>query len=63
MAVHYWDIDDFAPKDVFAKNNSHPQTIRNTVAIINRDVWGTFIQLHLANLYDQFNDLHLHADY
>jgi phosphatidylserine synthase len=63
MAVHYWDIDDFAPKDVFAKNNSHPQTIRNTVAIINRDVWGAFIQLHLANLYDHFNDLHLHADY
>ena len=63
MAVHYWDIDDFAPKDVFAKNNSHPQTIRNTVAIINRDVRGAFIQLHLGNLYDHFNDLHLHADH
>ena len=62
MAVHYWDIDDFAPKNVFAKNNSHSQTICNTVAVINRDVRRAFIQLHLANLYDHFNDLHLHAD-
>ena len=23
MALHYWDIDDFAPENVFAKNNSH----------------------------------------
>ena len=63
MAVHYWDIDDFAPKNIFAKNNSHPQTIRNTVIVINRDGWSVTIQLHLANLYDHFNDLHLHADY
>jgi len=63
MAVHYWDIDDFAPKDVFAKNNSYSQTICNTLSVINRDVCRTFIQLHLANFYDHFNDLHLHADY
>ena len=63
MAVHYWDIDDFAPKNIFAENNSHPQTIRNTVIVINRDVWSVTIQLHLANLFDHFNDLHLHADY
>jgi len=63
MAVHYWDIDDFAPKHIFAKNNSNPQTIRNTVIVINRDVWSVTIQLHLANLFDHFNDLHLHADY
>ena len=62
MAVHYWDIDDFAPKNVFAKNNSHPQTICNTVIVINRDVRRAFIQLHLADLYDHFDDLHLHAD-
>ena len=62
MAVHYWDTDDFSPKDVFAKNTSHPQTICNTVAVINRDVWSAFIQLYLANLYDHFDDLHLHAD-
>ena len=62
MAVHYRDIDDLAPKNVFAKNNSHPQTIRNIVFVINRYVWGAFIQLHLANLYDHFNDLYLHAD-
>ena len=43
MALHYWNTDDFAPKDVFAKNNSHPQTICNTVAVINRDVWGVTI--------------------
>ena len=62
MAVHYWDIDDFAPKNVFAKNNSHSQAIRNAVIVINRDVWSVTIQLYLANLYDHFNDLHLHAD-
>ena len=62
MALHYWDIDDFAPTDVFAKNNAHPQTIRNTVIVINRYVWGDFIQLHLANLYDHFNAIYLHAD-
>ena len=63
MAVHYWDIDDLAPKNVFAKNNSYSKTICNAVAFINRDVWGAFIQLHLANLYDHFNDLYLYADH
>lgn len=62
MAVHNWDTDDFATKNVFAKNNSYSQTIRNTVAFINSDVWGASIQLHLANLYDHFNDLYLHVD-
>lgn len=61
MVVHHWNTDDFAPKNIFAKNNSHPQTIRNTVPAINRDVCGTVIQLHVANLFDHFNDLHLHA--